>query len=523
MGRLLACSRCKTVAYCSPACQKSDWKRHKPTCMPHVPGSEADAKASAASQATTQRNVFALQWLHRHLPEISMLYAVWRDKQGDGLVLIETQDWRAVSAPGSGQALSSLHEPGPGVTNLGPTAKQQWQTQFPTTKCVTVTYVPVRDLEVETRCHRRAALDYLCADPTMGARRVKRLHKRTEQSADEIGRKSASLDNSMTLVLQDDVSTPVSIEAIALPGVHAVRDTVGKAMSAGIVHKEDYVALWNTDVYIIDEGAVSTGPASAAFPAPSDMPSLAQIASLHQPRSRGFPKQLTAKQQEFLAGAPSLRLGIDYHSFAVTVPDPENRAKGGVIKSGALVRSQPGMAVAAGTPAQAYAVFKAVGTYKSRREILKLLTVLSIQQALRSGVGDVATMGGRHAAAIAKVYPRRDSEAEGEAVYPTEDKKIVPVLGALCRDMGLHKRNPIGLRRYSDRTPVSGLPPRAFSGSGELLTADGFDPDDEWMVATIHPMPGWAATAAGRVKEWERSGGAGSFQHARGSIILPPR
>ena len=26
------CSRCKTVSYCSPDCQKSDWKAHKARC-----------------------------------------------------------------------------------------------------------------------------------------------------------------------------------------------------------------------------------------------------------------------------------------------------------------------------------------------------------------------------------------------------------------------------------------------------------------------------------------------------------
>lgn len=30
--KLLSCSRCKSVTYCSKACQTADWKRHKPTC-----------------------------------------------------------------------------------------------------------------------------------------------------------------------------------------------------------------------------------------------------------------------------------------------------------------------------------------------------------------------------------------------------------------------------------------------------------------------------------------------------------
>ena len=31
---LKRCSRCHTVMYCSPKCQKEDWKRHKPHCRP---------------------------------------------------------------------------------------------------------------------------------------------------------------------------------------------------------------------------------------------------------------------------------------------------------------------------------------------------------------------------------------------------------------------------------------------------------------------------------------------------------
>ena len=33
-GRLLACGRCGVIRYCSAACQKADWQRHKRDCGP---------------------------------------------------------------------------------------------------------------------------------------------------------------------------------------------------------------------------------------------------------------------------------------------------------------------------------------------------------------------------------------------------------------------------------------------------------------------------------------------------------
>ena len=31
------CSQCREVSYCSPACQKSDWSKHKMSCLPQGP------------------------------------------------------------------------------------------------------------------------------------------------------------------------------------------------------------------------------------------------------------------------------------------------------------------------------------------------------------------------------------------------------------------------------------------------------------------------------------------------------
>uniref|UniRef100_A0A383W4U2 MYND-type domain-containing protein n=1 Tax=Tetradesmus obliquus TaxID=3088 RepID=A0A383W4U2_TETOB len=45
-GRLLACSACGCVFYCSKDCQKAHWREHKPQCKP------AAAKAGSSSSGT---------------------------------------------------------------------------------------------------------------------------------------------------------------------------------------------------------------------------------------------------------------------------------------------------------------------------------------------------------------------------------------------------------------------------------------------------------------------------------------
>ncbi|KAJ7693963.1 hypothetical protein B0H17DRAFT_1058795 [Mycena rosella] len=34
-SKLRKCARCQVALYCSPQCQKEDWKLHKPTCIDH--------------------------------------------------------------------------------------------------------------------------------------------------------------------------------------------------------------------------------------------------------------------------------------------------------------------------------------------------------------------------------------------------------------------------------------------------------------------------------------------------------
>jgi hypothetical protein len=48
--KLNACSQCRSVFYCSAACQKQDWKQHKQACSP----SEADDDEEKASATSPQ-------------------------------------------------------------------------------------------------------------------------------------------------------------------------------------------------------------------------------------------------------------------------------------------------------------------------------------------------------------------------------------------------------------------------------------------------------------------------------------
>ena len=41
--KLQKCSRCTSVRYCSVACQKQDWKAHKPRCQEIAARQDADA------------------------------------------------------------------------------------------------------------------------------------------------------------------------------------------------------------------------------------------------------------------------------------------------------------------------------------------------------------------------------------------------------------------------------------------------------------------------------------------------
>lgn len=43
----LSCGRCKCTTYCSSACQRSDWTRHKPTCVPPEQRKQEDERATA--------------------------------------------------------------------------------------------------------------------------------------------------------------------------------------------------------------------------------------------------------------------------------------------------------------------------------------------------------------------------------------------------------------------------------------------------------------------------------------------
>ena len=55
--KLLRCSRCKQVWYCSTACQKRHWKQHKPGCGKPPPPPPAPAPAPPAPPANAEPQV----------------------------------------------------------------------------------------------------------------------------------------------------------------------------------------------------------------------------------------------------------------------------------------------------------------------------------------------------------------------------------------------------------------------------------------------------------------------------------
>ena len=44
--RLFQCSQCLSVYYCSPECQKQDWKKHKPECKKKKEENEEETAAT---------------------------------------------------------------------------------------------------------------------------------------------------------------------------------------------------------------------------------------------------------------------------------------------------------------------------------------------------------------------------------------------------------------------------------------------------------------------------------------------
>jgi hypothetical protein len=59
-GLLRKCGACARVAYCSPACQRLDWKRHKPDCTAKAEAAGAGAPAEAAAAAAVVEDEPAL-------------------------------------------------------------------------------------------------------------------------------------------------------------------------------------------------------------------------------------------------------------------------------------------------------------------------------------------------------------------------------------------------------------------------------------------------------------------------------
>ena len=52
MSERWRCSRCKAASYCSPECQRSAWKAHKPVCVPPFSSPAATTLRTALRQCT---------------------------------------------------------------------------------------------------------------------------------------------------------------------------------------------------------------------------------------------------------------------------------------------------------------------------------------------------------------------------------------------------------------------------------------------------------------------------------------
>lgn len=90
--KLMFCSACKQVQYCSKACQKSDWKDHKIVCM---------QKSTASSQGGSvtdglSRLMDAREYYFNVAPTTSEAEALAHEI---GLTLPPTSRWNQVSHP----------------------------------------------------------------------------------------------------------------------------------------------------------------------------------------------------------------------------------------------------------------------------------------------------------------------------------------------------------------------------------------------------------------------------------------
>lgn len=59
-GKLFRCSRCKKIAYCSAACQKCDWKRHRAACGEKAALMAADLEALVTTETEPMRRACCL-------------------------------------------------------------------------------------------------------------------------------------------------------------------------------------------------------------------------------------------------------------------------------------------------------------------------------------------------------------------------------------------------------------------------------------------------------------------------------
>lgn len=286
--KLLQCSRCKYVCYCSRECQEEAWSGgHKRECR---------GMAELWDQETAFRA--AVTTCRDHHWELSAAAAHWLLVRGPGALVVSCENWLAF-APG--QAGTAMWKEG----------------NRPANRLLRVSYTPLSQLDPATRSHHRPWMAVLDATPASGL-----------DVAKEVAASRAL--TSMFIVFHDECGHVFTLRAPMAPHALAVQDVLGlgqqqlvkaegasKAKKSSTaskpsqqqqqalrIHHEDAHAFAQTDVYIIDVGR------PAAMDYSSVNPSAASSAA----------SGAAATGMRYVYASPqATRVALDFHTWTMAV------------------------------------------------------------------------------------------------------------------------------------------------------------------------------------------------------------